>query len=83
MGVLLGDVGAEFGVLPHRFPKPLVCGEPGFIQRLQVHGDKPLALLVGDFQVAVFVDQVPKSGSRLNRSGPPNDSAVNQVRWST
>jgi hypothetical protein len=71
VGVLLRDVRAELDVLPHRFPKALVGGEPRFIQRLQVGSDKSLALLVGDVHVAVFVDQVPESELTAEPVRPP------------
>ena len=64
-------MGAEFDVLPYRSAKTLVCGEPRFIKGLEVRGDKPLALLVGDIQVAVFVDQVVESELTAEPVRPP------------
>ena len=57
-GVLLGDPGAELDVGADGFPEGLVVGEPGLVERLEVEGDEAVALLVGDLEVAVDVDDV-------------------------
>jgi hypothetical protein len=54
----LGDAGAELDVLADCLAEGLVVGQRGLIQRLQVQRHKPPALLVGDLQVAVHVDDV-------------------------
>jgi hypothetical protein len=44
---------AELDVLPDRLPKWRVCGQPGLVERLQIHIDESLTLLVGNLQVPV------------------------------
>lgn len=60
-GVLLCDPCSELDMLAHGPPKRFIAGHSGFVQRLQVDLDEPLALFVGDLQVAVYVDDVPKA----------------------
>ena len=60
-GVLLGDACSELDVLPDRAAERLVVGQIGFVESLQVDLDEPLTLLVGDLQVAMHVDDVPKT----------------------
>jgi hypothetical protein len=76
-GVLLGHLGAEFDVLADRLAEGYVIGHPGLVEGFQVGRDEPVALLVGDIEVTVMYW---KPSSRVKRSGPPKDSAVNQVR---
>ena len=51
--------------------------------RLKVQRNESFSMLVRDVQMAVDVDDVPVPSSRVKRSGPPKDSAVNKVRCST
>jgi hypothetical protein len=57
-GVLLSHVGAELHVLAHRLAEGGIFGQPGLVQGLEIGGDEPRPLLVGDLQVPVQVDQV-------------------------
>lgn len=59
--VLLSDVCSELDVLTNRAAKRLVVGHAGIVERLQVDLDEPLTLLVGDLQVAMHVDDEPKT----------------------
>ena len=59
--VLLSDVCSELDVLTNRAAKRLVVGKAGIVERLQVHLDEPLTLLIGDLQIAMHVDDVPKT----------------------
>src|SRR5262249_62352611 len=59
--VLLSHARAKLDVRAQRLPEWLVGGQSGSIGRLHVEGDEPLALLVGDVQVAVHVDDVLKA----------------------
>jgi len=56
--VLLGDSRAELEVRAHCLPERIVAGQARLIERLQVAGDEALALLVGDLQMAMNVDDV-------------------------
>jgi hypothetical protein len=56
--VLLGDTRAELEVSAHRLPEGLVAGQACLVEPLQVHTHEAVALLVGDLQVAVDVDDV-------------------------
>jgi RNA polymerase sigma factor (sigma-70 family) len=56
--VLLGDMSPELDVLPDRLAERGVVRQPGLVERRQVQRDEPRALLVGDVQVAVDVDDV-------------------------
>jgi len=60
-GVLLCDPCSELDMLAHRLTKRLIGGHPGFVQRLQVDLGEPLALCVGDLQVAVHVDDLAEA----------------------
>ena len=59
-GVLFGDV-LELDVLTDGAAERLVVGHTGIVESLQVELDEPLTLLVGDLQVAMHVDDVPKT----------------------
>jgi len=73
--VLLGDARAELEVRPHRLSEGLIVGQTRLVECLHVQGDETLPF-VADLQ---HIDDVLKA--KLARgSGPPNDSAVNQVR---
>jgi hypothetical protein len=54
----LCDAGAELDVLADCLAERFVLGHASLVERLHVQRDKPLALLVGDAQVAVDVDDV-------------------------
>lgn len=73
-------MGAELDVFANRLTEWFVIRQAGFIERLEVERDEPLALIVRDPQVSVDVMMCWKPSLLVNRSGPPNDSAVNQVR---
>jgi hypothetical protein len=57
-GVLLGDAGPELDMLADSLAERLVVGQAGLVERFQVRSDEPVALLIGDVQVAVDVDDV-------------------------
>lgn len=59
--VLLGNVCSELHVLADGATEWLVGGHTGIVERLQVAPDESLALLVGDLQVTVHLDDVPKT----------------------
>jgi len=59
-GVLLGHVRAELDVLLDRLPERRVCRQSGLVECVQVHRHEPVALLIGDLQVPVHVDEVPE-----------------------
>jgi hypothetical protein len=59
--VLLSDARAELDVRAHRLAERLVVGQSRFVDCLQVKGDEPLPLLVGDLEASVHLDDVPKS----------------------
>jgi hypothetical protein len=59
--VLLGDLCSKLDVLTDGAAKRLVVGQTGIVESLQVDLDEPLTLLVGDLQVAMNVDDVPKT----------------------
>jgi hypothetical protein len=59
--VLLCDPGSELDMLADRLTERLIVGYCGLVERLKVDLDEPLALLVGDLQVAVYVDVVAKA----------------------
>lgn len=42
----------------HRLPEGLIAGQACLVERLQLESREALALLVGDLQVAVDVDDV-------------------------
>ena len=56
--VLLRDSGAKLYVLAERLTERLVDGQARFVERLHVRRDEPFALLVGDVQVPVDIDDV-------------------------
>lgn len=57
----MGNVGSELHVLADGATKWLVVGHTGLIERLQVDLDESLTLVVGDLQVTVHLDDVPKT----------------------
>src|SRR5262249_27598597 len=59
--VLLGDACAELDVRANRLPEGFVVWQAGLVERLHVQSDKAIALLVGDRQLAVDVDDVLKA----------------------
>ena len=59
--VLLRHPGAELDVLANRFTERLVVRQAGLVEGLQVRGDEPLPLLVGDVEVPVHIDDVPEA----------------------
>jgi diguanylate cyclase (GGDEF)-like protein/PAS domain S-box-containing protein len=68
--VLHRDLRAELDVGTHGVAERLVVGQAGGIQRGQVELDEPLALLFGDLQVAVDLDQVPEAEFTTEAVGP-------------
>src|SRR5262249_17435941 len=59
--VLLGDACTELDVRADRLPEAVVVGQAGLVERLHVQSDEAIALLVGDLQLAVDVDDVLKA----------------------
>ena len=62
--VLHGDLRPELDVLAYRVAERPVFWHAHGVQRGHVELDEPLALLFGDLQVPVDVDQVPRSRVR-------------------
>ena len=70
-------------MLAHGLAKRRVGRHPGRVERGHVQLDEPPALLLGDPQPAVHVDEVREAQVAGEPLGPPNVSAVKSVRWST
>jgi hypothetical protein len=62
------------------FSEGFVVGQTGLVKGSPVQLDETPTLGFGDLQPRMDVDQVRNPTSSLKRSGPPKDSAVNQVR---
>jgi hypothetical protein len=84
VGVLHRHPGAELDVLSDGLAKRRVTRHVCRVERLHVEIDEPLALLLGVILSPRCTDmRCANPSSREKRSGPPKDSAVNAVRWST
>jgi hypothetical protein len=58
LGVLLRDVRSELRVRTYCATKGFVFRKACLVERLEVQCDESLALLVGDLEVAVHIDDV-------------------------
>ena len=67
----------------HRIPERFVGRQACFVDRFQVKGHEPLTLFVGDLPVPVHIDDVLEAELLGETIRAADDSAVNQVRWST
>jgi len=56
--VLLSDVGAKLDMRSDRLTERLIVGKTGLVECLQVEGNEPVPLLVGDLQMPVNVNDV-------------------------
>ena len=81
--VLLGDVCSELDVLTDGAAERLVVGHTGIVESLRVTSTNRSRCSSVISRLRCTSMMYPKPSSSVNRGGPPNDSAVNQVKWST